>query len=328
MGSFSRLPEHQVHGTYLPMQQRIIPYGWSGLDRADHLRDDATWLDQQLQHSETRIYPLWQSRSLFTGVDGHQPRAVPLEADSLDLLRRLGGEPIFLGLQEGYACFAVDLVNLQDPEQEPELASRGTFADLRAVGMLLPPAEGALLAHARALTFWNLRHRFCGVCGAPTVMRRGGNQRQCSDEKCQVPQFPRMDPAVIMLVHDGGDRCVLGRQKVWRAGMHSTLAGFVEPGEALEEAVAREVAEEVGLEIQEATYFSSQPWPFPSSLMLGFHARAEFRPLRVQPEELESARWFSRKEILESPEDETFHLPRRDSISYRLIQAWLHDGAC
>src|SRR5690625_1283559 len=154
-------------------------------------------------------------------------------------------------------------------------------------------------------------------------MRRAGHERQCSNGNCGAPQFPRMDPAVIMLVHDGGDHCVLGRQKVWRAGMHSTLAGFVEPGEALEEAVVREVFEEVGLEVEETAYHSSQPWPFPASLMLGFHARARFRPLRVQLEEMESARWFSRQELLASPEDDSFNLPRRDSISYRLIQDWL-----
>ena len=316
-----------MHGTYLPMQQRINPYGWSGLDRADHLRDDADWLAERLRQADTRIYPLWQNRSLFRDAEGPAPQAVTLEVETVERLRRFGAEPIFLGLQDGCACFALDLVELQDPEQEPILANRGSFADLRSVGMLLAPGEGALLAHARALTYWHMRHRYCGACGSPTAIRRAGNQRQCTNENCQVPQFPRMDPAVIMLVHDGADHCVLGRQKVWRAGMHSTLAGFVEPGEALEEAVAREVAEEVGLEIREATYYSSQPWPFPSSLMLGFHARADYKTLRVQPDELESARWFSRQELLASPEDDNFHLPRRDSISYRLIQAWLHEGA-
>ncbi|HLS68024.1 MAG TPA: NAD(+) diphosphatase [Kiloniellales bacterium] len=309
------------------MEQRTNPYGWSGLDRADHLRDDSDWLAECLRQSDTRIYPLWQNRSLFSDLGGSKPRAVTLTVDEFEVLRRFGGEPIFLGLHQGCACFAFDLGGLQDPDHEPGLAGRGSFADLRTVGMLLPHEEGALLAHARALTFWHLRHRFCGLCGAPTVMRRAGHQRQCSNENCQAPQFPRMDPAVIMLVHDGDDRCVLGRQSVWRAGMHSTLAGFVEPGEALEEAVAREVREEVGLEIREATYHSSQPWPFPSSLMLGFHARADYGSLRVQTEELESAKWFSRKELLSSPENDSFHLPRRDSISYRLIQDWLAGSA-
>ncbi len=129
-----------------------------------------------------------------------------------------------------------------------------------------------------------------------------------------------------MLVHDGGDRCVLGRQERFPPGMHSTLAGFVEPGESLEEAVAREVWEEVGIEIEEAAYHSSQPWPFPSSIMLGFHARARFGPLTVDPHELESAQWYDRQTLLASPEDERFKLPRKDSIARQLILSWLNDS--
>src|SRR3546814_5474227 len=131
-----------------------------------------------------------------------------------------------------------------------------------------------------------------------------------------------------MLVHDGGDRCLLGRQPTWAPGMHSTLAGFVEPGESLEEAVVREIWEEVGLRlaVEEVRYQSSQPWPFPSSIMLGFYARAEHQPPSLGPDELESARWFSRDELLNSPEDETFKLPRRDSIARRPIEDWLAEG--
>ena len=140
--------------------------------------------------------------------------------------------------------------------------------------------------------------------------------------------FRRTDPAVIMLVHDGGDLCLLGRQPFWPPGMHSTLAGFVEPGESLEEAVAREIHEEVGLKIavEEVTYHSSQPWPFPSSIMLGFHARCDFGPLDLGPDELESAAWYSREQLRSSPEDESFKLPRRDSIARRLIEDWLEEG--
>jgi NAD+ diphosphatase len=140
--------------------------------------------------------------------------------------------------------------------------------------------------------------------------------------------FPRTDPAVIMLVHDGAGRCLLGRQPFWPPGMHSTLAGFVEPGESLEEAVAREIWEEVGLKlpVEEVTYHSSQPWPFPSSIMLGFHARAEHGPLDLGADELESAQWYTREELRNSPEDETFKLPRRDSIARRLIEDWLEEG--
>ncbi|MDH3792070.1 MAG: NAD(+) diphosphatase, partial [Rhodospirillales bacterium] len=149
----------------------------------------------------------------------------------------------------------------------------------------------------------------------------------CSAPDCGSQHFPRTDPAVIMLVHDGA-RCVLGRQEIWPPGMHSTLAGFVEPGETLEEAVAREVAEEVGLRFDpgQVFYQSSQPWPFPSSLMLGFHARIEPAELRVNRAEIESAAWFSREDLLNSPEDESFRLPRADSIARRLIEDWLAEA--
>lgn len=308
------------------MSNTLNFYTCNDLNRADDHRNDAQWLAARLADSKTRVLPLWQHRSLFNNIEGEAPRAVALEIDAMERLARYGGEPIFLGMRGETAYFALDLVDLSEPDHEPALAGRGSFADLRAVGMLLPREEGSLLAYARAMTFWHARHRFCGVCGSPTEIRRAGHQRQCGNEACKAPQFPRMDPAVIMLVHDGKDHCVLGRQKIWRPGMHSTLAGFVEPGEALEQAVAREVFEEVGLHIEEARYHSSQPWPFPSSLMLGFHAIAEHGPLRVQLEELESARWFSREELLNSPEDESFNFPRRDAISFRLIQDWLEQG--
>src|SRR5690625_1884155 len=153
------------------MQQRSNSYAWSGLDRADHLRDNADALARHLAHPDTRIFPLWQNRSLFRDLES-RPRAVTLRAEELGLLQRYGSEPIFLGLAKDHACFALDLVDLKDPEDVPCLALRGCFADLRSVGTLLPHEEGAVLAHARALTFWHRRHRYCGRCGAPTRMRR------------------------------------------------------------------------------------------------------------------------------------------------------------
>ncbi|MEJ2028191.1 MAG: NAD(+) diphosphatase [Limibacillus sp.] len=200
------------------------------------------------------------------------------------------------------------------------------FADLRQVGPVLERWEGSVLAYARGLAWWHARHRFCGVCGHPTRMEMAGHQRRCENPECGASHFPRTDPAVIMLVHDGGDRCVLGRQAAWPEGRHSTLAGFVEPGESLEEAVAREVLEEVGIRVRDVTYHSSQPWPFPSSIMLGFHARADYGPLTVDPNELESAQWFERKAILESPGDALFQLPREDSIARQLILSWLEEA--
>jgi len=186
----------------------------------------------------------------------------------------------------------------------------------------MPQREGAILAYARGLTYWHDRHKFCGVCGSPTEVKAAGHQRQCTNQDCSAVQFPRTDPAVIMRITHG-DKILMARQAVWPQGMHSILAGFVEPGESLEDAVAREVYEEVGLRLTRIKYFSSQPWPFPSSLMLGFSAEATNDQFKVDEEELESAQWMTRQDLLNSPENEIFKLPRKDSISRRLIEDWL-----
>jgi NAD+ diphosphatase len=181
-----------------------------------------------------------------------------------------------------------------------------------------------MLAYARGLMHWHARHRFCGVCGSPTESAEAGHVRRCTNPACAAMHFPRTDPAVIVLVTDGS-RALLGRQKSWPPGMHSVLAGFVEPGESLEDTVRREVHEETGIVVDEITYHSSQPWPFPSSIMLGFTARAATTALHVDPDELESAAWFEREFLLNSPENESFKLSRRDSIARRLIDDWLAD---
>jgi NAD+ diphosphatase len=300
-------------------------YSGAGLDRADHLRGDESWIRARLGDPATRFVVVWRSRNLVAAGDA--PRAIWLDADRVGDLVERADTLAFLGLNETAAYFALDVSALEAPEQEAAVQDLGIFQDLRAVGPLLERSQGAVLAYARGLMHWHRRHRFCGVCGQPTEIQRSGHQRVCSDPACGSQHFPRTDPAVIMLVHDGA-RCVLGRQKIWPPGMHSTLAGFVEPGETLEEAVAREVAEEVGLRFDpdRVVYQSSQPWPFPSSLMLGFHARIEPAELRVNPAEIETAAWYSREDLLNSPEDERFRLPRADSIARRLIEDWLAEG--
>ena len=296
-------------------------YSGGGLDRADHLRRDPDWLSARHGDPATRFVPVWRARNL---VRGDEPaRAVWLSRSEVPGLAERAGETIFLGCTGATAVFAIDLSDLEDPLTHPTLTEGHGFRDLREVGPLLERSEGAVLAYARGLVHWHGRHRFCGVCGRPTASRQGGHVRACIGEACGAEHFPRTDPAVIMLVHDGGDRCVLGRQQIWPDGMHSTLAGFVEPGESLEEAVAREVFEEVGLSVRDVTYRSSQPWPFPSSIMLGFNAATRYQPLRINPHELAAARWYSRDDLLNSPEDTSFRLPRRDSIARRLIEDWL-----
>jgi NAD+ diphosphatase len=298
-------------------------YATGPLDRADHLRRDAGWLSAALAAAGSRFAPVWRGHHLFVESAGGGAAAVFLSPDRAAGLLAEGAEACFLGLDGEDAVFALDLSHLETTDHVPALAGMGDFADLRQIGPLLPAGEGAILAHARAMAHWHGRHRFCGLCGHPTTPGDAGYLRRCTNESCGAPHFPRTDPAVIMLVHDGGERCVLGRSHRFPPGMHSTLAGFVEPGESLEDAVAREVLEEVGLRVRDVTYNSSQPWPFPSSLMLGFHACADFGELRIEPEELESARWFTRAELLASPEDERFRLPRPDSIARRLIRDWL-----
>jgi NAD+ diphosphatase len=196
------------------------------------------------------------------------------------------------------------------------------FADLRLTAGLLPADDAGLLAYARAMIYWRQRHRYCGACGAPTRAGSGGHVMVCTAAGCGAESFPRIDPAIIVLVSDG-ERALLGRQASWPAGRYSTIAGFVEPGESLEDAVAREVREETDIEVDEVAYHSSQPWPFPSSLMVGFHARATSTAIRCPDGELEDARWFSRAELAQG----TPALPPPQSISFRLIADWYRRGS-
>ncbi|HMB76636.1 MAG TPA: NAD(+) diphosphatase [Kiloniellaceae bacterium] len=296
-------------------------YSGAQLDRADQQRRDADWLSARLADPESHFLPLWRSRHLMAAD------MTPIRLGRAEATRLLaeGWQTVFLGLEGSRAVFGLGLPSRDGPERHPALQDRGEFRDLREVGPLLPREQGSLLAYARGLLHWHERHGFCGVCGSPTVSDQGGHMRRCTDEACGASHFPRTDPAVIMLVHDGADHCLLGRQAAWPPGMHSTLAGFVEPGESLEEAVAREVFEEVGvtLDLAGIRYHSSQPWPFPSSIMLGFWAACPRQEIRIDQDEIAEAAWYSREALLASPEDESFRLPRKDSIARRLVEDWL-----
>jgi len=207
------------------------------------------------------------------------------------------------------------LVQVDDQVIEP-IGMR--FEELRPLASELDAEEAGLLAYARALIHWQRRHRHCGVCGAATAPRRGGHVLRCSAANCGSEFFPRIDPAIIVLVTDG-ERALLGRQASWPAGRYSTIAGFVEPGESLEDAVGREVLEETGVHVESCQYHSSQPWPFPSSLMLGFLASASPEATPGSSDELEDARWFTREQIIAGE----ILLPPPTSISHRLIMTWL-----
>ena len=251
------------------------------------------------------------------------PHPVLLSPDDLDSLGCVPDEAIFLGEEDRLAYFAIDLAG-NDPSPPAVLLQLGRFRDLKGVAALLDRRDGALLAYARAMTHWHRRHQFCGDCGWPTRSAEGGHVRVCANKKCGLQHFPRTDPAVIVLV-ESGDQCLLGRQPIWPKTVYSTIAGFVEPGESVEEAVVREVFEETGIRVHAVEYHSSQPWPFPASLMLGFTARAEKTSILLDQNELEDARWFSRSEIRTCLENGTLRLPSAISIAYRLIEDWFDE---
>ena len=305
------------HPMHLPRMANFYESG--PLDRQAVYRGDTAWVQTRLASPDTRMLPVWRGCNLvseevdlLTGT----PQMVTLPPQ--DSLIGEASTLIFLGMDGDIAYFAADLSHL---EEAP--AADGAFRDLRAVGPIMPHGEGAVLAYAKGLAYWHSRHRFCGLCGHSTVSGSAGHVRICTSRDCGAQHFPRTDPAVIMLIHDGKGNALLGRQKTWPSGMHSTLAGYVEPGEGLEDAVAREVMEESGIAVRDIRYHSSQPWPFPSSIMLGFTAEAISKEIDLGDDELESAEWFSRDFLLNSPEDESFRLPRRDSIARRLIETWL-----
>jgi NAD+ diphosphatase len=321
-------------------------YAAPGFERAGLRRRESEWIRARLIDPESIFIPVWRSQNLVIEVAEGEPRAAVVSVEAVGLLfgglstdlveERLGhGQLVFLGMIDERAHFALDVSAHEAPLEtlrSPALAAAGIeeagvrFADLRQLAGRLDHREGALLALARAMMFWHSRHRFCGVCGSPTRSEEAGHMRRCSDPACATMHFPRTDPAVIMLVTDG-ERALLGRNKNFIAGMYSTLAGFVEPGESLEDAVAREVREETAIEVTAVHYHSSQPWPFPANIMLGFYAETISREITVDYGELADASWFERDWLRTHVDDDSFRLPRRDSIARRLIGDWLAEGS-
>ena len=295
------------------MPQRIIHYADATFDRAASCREDPSWLDRRLRDATTRFVAVAGGRHMIAEAGGRRPHFL----DAGDLGGSPPGEPILLGVRGGTAYFAVDLT-----DAPPPLPAEVAMRRLRDVIVDLGHADSAILAHASALVHWHRTHRFCGACGGPTVSVRGGHVRRCTAEQCVREHFPRTDPAVITLVTDR-DRCLLARRWDWAAGRRSTVAGFVEPGETLEHAVAREVLEEVGVRVGEVRYRGSQPWPFPQSLMLGFRAVAESTEIAVDGEEIVEADWYTAERIRSETAAGALVLPPFDSISRRLVDDWL-----
>ena len=295
-------------------------YTGSTLDRAAHRRDDPVWISDVLAAATSLWTPVWRGRHLVRGGR----RAAFLPGPAAAVFGSIDRPWAFLGLLDGTPLFAVDVGAVDDPLQASQaIPADADFAELRSIVAHLPSEEAAILAQARGLMLWRARHGFCSACGAGLVARSAGHVLQCT--ACGSQNFPRTDPAVIMLVvcHD---RALLAHSNRFPTPtMYSTLAGFVEPGESLEEAVAREVLEEAGVHVARITYHSSQPWPFPASLMVGFYAEAADTRLTLDDDELTDARWFSRAEIAD-PGAHGIMLPGPDSIARRLIEDWLDDG--
>jgi len=278
-------------------------------DRAALRRRDEAWLAQARQAATTRVIAV-RSQSDLLIADGSGLGCLDLSALPDD------AELTFLGVDEqGAAVFVCDA------EAGGLGAEADAFQDLRVAGAVLSAGDSALAVQAVAMVGWHRRHRFCGVCGGPTLAEEAGHSRRCAN--CGAQHFPRTDPAVIMLVA-AGDRCVLSRRPGSALNRWTVLSGFVEPGETPEAAVVREVYEEVGVRVSSVRYLGSQPWPFPASLMLGYEAEAEFGELTVD-DELEDARWFSRAEILAAIKDGSLTFPPSVSISRQLIWTWLHE---
>jgi NAD+ diphosphatase len=263
-------------------------------------------------------------------MDGHGAAGVrPAYLSSLALRDRDPSpeRPIYLGVTDDVPYFTADL----DDEQARTASERSqtggapaaTFAELRAAAAQLTAFDAALLAYARAMVWWNEQHRFCAVCGSETERREAGHLRVCT--ACETSHFPRTDPAVIVLVTHG-DACLLGNNAASAPDRYSTLAGFVEPGESLEDAVRREIHEEAGVTLTTVRYHSSQPWPFPASLMVGFTAEARDRTIHANSDELRDARWFTRAELRAAVESGTVQLSSPISIARRLIDEWRSAG--
>ncbi len=293
-----------------------------GVDRVHYRRKQAEWLLERLVDPNSFFIPVWNSKVLVT--DGSNPRPVLLRRGEIKPAPA-EDEAFFLGEENGVGIFAFE-VKGGEPGANAVPAGCGRFSDLRSVGALLSRSDGSLLTYAKTLTYWHGRNRFCGVCGSPSASKEGGYLRVCSNPGCGALHFPRTDPAIIVLIRSGerGEKCLLGRQPSWGARRYSVIAGFVEPGESAEAAVVRESSEEAGVAIKEVYYHSSQPWPFPSSLMLAFMADAQDGRIKPGDGELEDARWFSREELRNAVEGGEVLLPTPVSVSFRLIEDWFN----
>jgi NAD+ diphosphatase len=287
-----------------------IPLAGDPLDRLAHKRKDKDWLKAAV---ESASFLLVRGSSNLVHK-GDPPEPVILSAREARRAAGDSAEPILLGEMDSTVYFAMSAPREGfSPPEETE------YQDLRVLGGLLTAIQASMLAFARAITTWHRKHRFCPNCGAATQAVDAGHARLCTGESCGKQHFPRVEPAIIVLI-TRGDLCLLGRQSSWRPRGYSTIAGFVEPGESLEDAVIREAYEETGVNVTNVRYFASQPWPFPSALMLGFFAQTGSREVTLHDEELEEALWVSRDDIRSGK----ILISPPVSIAYALIRDWFN----
>jgi NAD+ diphosphatase len=289
----------------------MLSFTGNPLDRASAERSDPEWINVQKARADARFLPVWQAKPLLAGN-----RAAFLSAAQLDL--DPGQLCVFLGLKDGQPLFAVAMAE----SDEPPLAALGEFRDMRAAAFILPDPDTAIAGQAKALIDWHRRHRFCANCGRETIPADGGYRRLCPN--CDTEHFPRTDPVVIMLPLMG-EECLIGRNKRFPEGLYSAFAGFIEPGETMEEAVKRELQEEVSLKVAAVRYHASQPWPFPSSLMLGCYADAAAKDFKIDDHEIEDARWIAREEARQRLADKIadgIKMPGTIAIARQLIADW------
>lgn len=302
----------------------MIPFAGNPLNRASEKRLEANWIESRLHDPSSLIFPMWRLEPFLLGPENSAP---PIQLGLLkpgltDTLAADGAPCIFLGLDGDRAVFALDISAAENPAKEGPLAGLGYFRDARAAGQMVSIKEAAIIAQAKALIDWHQRHGFCPKCGAPTRLMDAGYRRLC--DKCNSEHFPRVDPVVIMLATDG-DACLVGRGKLFPQGMFSALAGFIEPGETIEEAVRRELMEEASVKVGEVSYWATQPWPFPSSLMIGCFAKATSRDVKVDLSELAEVRWIERKvarELIEGKRVDGIMVPPPIAIAHHLIKAF------
>jgi NAD+ diphosphatase len=287
------------------------------LDRLVEHRDDREWVRATMQSEKARFVPLWRSRSLID-ASGETHIAVYLKPGEIEDLESIQ-TPTLLGTDGKRYFFAVS-INDQQRAQVIESHPKADFVDLRLASVNMDAKHAGVLAYAKALHYWQYRQTFCGVCGNPTVLQSSGHKLVCSNDECAREFFPRIDPAIIVLVTHG-DACLLGRNVRWPPRRFSSLAGFVEPGESLEDAVVREVNEEAGVQLARIEYVSSQPWPFPASAMCGFFAEAVSLECRTS-DELEELRWFTVDQLVAAVRQGEVLLSPSVSIAFRLLAEW------